>query len=396
MWKDEARPEQRQPNKDWHIWLIMAGRGFGKTRTGAETVLDLVDKGYKNIGFIGQTIQEVWRVMVYGVSGLSSCFNQRGCTQDLLVKRIQRQIIMPKNQLITVFSGDCYDQLRGPQFDLVWIDELAKFKYPSKLWEQVMLSLRLGCSPKCIITTTPRPIPLLHTLAKAPYVDITQGSTFDNKNNLSPMFIKQVKDLYHNTRIGAQELNGELLDHVQGALWKPHMIMHKKDTELYKRKVLAIDPALTGSGDETGIILAAKDMTDKGVVLGDFSGSYTPEQWGQRVIHLYHEHKVDCLVIEANQGGGIIERMLKDIDNSLHIKSVRATHGKLTRAEPVSALYERGLISHSGYFQKLEYQMTNYNALEKSFSPDRLDALVWALWELFLSGNGVKRRILPL
>lgn len=391
MWEKIARDNQRPPSSDWHVWLIMAGRGFGKTRTGAETVLDLIGQRYKNIAFVGHTIQEGWRVMVNGVSGFKMCFSLR-YSDALSIHKTERYIVTPCGAKITVFAGDQYEQLRGPQFDLVWVDELAKFKYAAALWEQIMLSLRLGPAPKCIITTTPKPLPLLHTLSQAPYVQVTKGSTFENSDNLSPTFLKQVQDLYAHTRLGAQELNGELLDHQEGALWKPSMIKHGRAPEVFARKVLAIDPAVSHTGDETGIVIAAKDPAGKGFILADHSGHYTADAWAQKVVTLYHEHAIDCVVAEVNQGGNLIQQILRQYDPHIVIKPVRASHGKLTRAEPIANLYERSLITHVQYFQKLEYQMVNYNAGEQLFSPDRLDAMVWALWSLFLEG-GTKSRI---
>ncbi len=391
MWEKIARENQKPPEKDWHVWLIMAGRGFGKTRTGAETVLDLIAQGYKHIAFIGHTIQETWRVMVNGLSGFKQCFEMRS-PEKLAVHKTDRYLMTPCGAKITMFAGDQYEQLRGPQFDLVWIDELAKFKHADLLWEQVMLSLRIGDRPKCIITTTPKPIPLLHTLVNASYVDVTKGATLDNADNLSPQFITRVQDLYGNTRLGAQELNGELLDHQEGALWKPSMIKHGKASDVFARKVLAIDPAVSHTGDETGIVIVAKDPVGKGFVLADHSGQYTADAWAQKVIQLYHEEAIDCVVAEVNQGGNLIQQILRQYDPHIPIKTVRATHGKLSRAEPIANLYERGLITHTQYFQKLEYQMLNYNAREHSFSPDRLDALVWGLWRLFLD-DGPKSRV---
>ena len=289
--------------------------------------------------------------MVHGVSGVKACFALRS-SDKLAIHKTDRHILTPCGAKITVFAGDQYEQLRGPQFDLVWIDELAKFKHATLLWEQVMLSLRLGVAPKCIITTTPRPLPLLHNLTQASYVAVTKGSTFENADNLSPTFLKQVQDLYANTRLGAQELKGELLDHQEGALWKPPMIKHGVAPEVFSRKVLAIDPAVSHTGDETGIVIAAKDPLGKGFVLADHSGQYTADVWAQKVVALYHEHAIDCVVAEVNQGGNLIQQILRQYDPHITIKTVRASHGKLTRAEPIANLYERGLITHGAVFSK--------------------------------------------
>ena len=385
-WNYQARSEQLSPQGDWRIWLILAGRGFGKTRTGAETVREWVTQGIcKRICLLGHTLEDVRRVMIEGESGLLSIFPQN---ERPIYKPSQRKIIFANQAVADVYSADAYAQLRGPQFDGAWIDELAKFSYAKAAWDQLMFGLRLGKLPRVVITTTPRPIALLSELMSRKDVVITRGSTFDNKENLSEKYIEELQQTYAGTRLGAQEIEGHLLTNQENALWKSDCFLYTKADELpiLKRTVVAIDPAVTNNehSDETGIVVAGYDEEGNGYVLADKSGKFSSTQWINQAVEAYHQWNADRIIAEVNNGGELVEQLLHTLHPSVPYKAVRATRGKYTRAEPVSALYEQKRIFHLQHFHELENQMLSYTPQSAS-SPDRLDALVWALTELFLS-----------
>ena len=413
-WETLARPEQLLPvdnKKDsttpWRTWLILAGRGFGKTRTGAQAVKKLVEEqGYRRVAFIGQSVHEARQVMIEGASGLLSCYDSpdhqllsQPWREDLALPPFEenqkrptffpsrRVVEWPNKAVGQLFGADFYDKLRGPQFDLVWIDELAKFHYPRLLWEQVEMGLRLGPNPKCIITTTPRPLALLEDLCKEKSCIVTTGSTFDNAKNLAPGFLDHMEKFYANTSLGQQELYGRILTQRVGALWTRSMITYQDiDRAQFQRVVVAVDPAITcnHNSDETGIVVVARTTNGIGVVLEDLSGHFPPSDWTKRVVEAYWRHQADRVVAEMNKGGDMVEKMLKTIDPTVSFKGVHATRGKITRAEPVAALYEQGKIVHLRSFTKLEDQLCDYTPTTTSYSPDRLDALVWGMSELFL------------
>lgn len=286
--------------------------------------------------------------------------------------------------------GQTPERLRGPQFDGVWIDELAKFRIPDLLWQQVQLCLRLGQNPRCIITTTPKPIKLLQTLCQDSSVYVTRGSTFDNQNNLAPGFLKQIREQFAGTRLGAQELYAQILTERPGALWNRDMICYRSfSPDAYERIVIAIDPATTHheASDETGIVVAGLTAAKEVGIIEDLSGRLSPHEWGQRVVCAYWQYKADRVVAETNKGGDLVERVLRVIDSTVSYKEVRATRGKYTRAEPIAALYEQKRVYHTHPFQALEDQMCDYVPGLTSKSPDRMDALVWAVTELLLESE---------
>jgi predicted phage terminase large subunit-like protein len=380
-WSLCARPQQKIPDGSWRIWLILAGRGFGKTRTGAETVRQWIRQGtYRRICLLGNHYDDTRRVMIQGQSGLLSV-----CAPNEGVRYwpSRHSVLWPCGGMATAYSAQSYQTLRGPQFDAAWIDELAKFQYAQESWDQLMLGLRLGTLPRVIITTTPRPTPLLKELIKRKDVHITQGTTFDNQDNLPGDYIHNLKTNYAHTRMGAQELYGQMVQDTHDSLWKPDLIKRCLDIPPCVRIVVAIDPAVTqrATSDETGIIIAGKDAQGHGYILGDQSGHMSPTQWITQAVKALHHHKGDRIIAEVNNGGDLVEHLLHTLFAGTPYRAVHATRNKMARAEPVSALYERGLIFHCGYFHQLEEQML----APKSFrSPDRLDALVWALTELFL------------
>jgi phage terminase large subunit-like protein len=393
-WAAHARPNQRIPGGDWRIWLILAGRGFGKTRTGAETVRLWARTGtYRRICLLGDHLHDARRVMIEGASGLLAvCSPSEGVTYQ----RNQNQVRWPNGATATLYSGQAYNNLRGPQFDAAWVDELAKFPYGAQAWDQLMMGLRLGSHPRVIITTTPRPIPLLRHLLQRMDVHVTRGNTFENAANLSPSFLTMVKDTYLGTQLGQQEIEGLVVDEDSRSLWQPQWIVRSTQPDKLERIVVAIDPAVTSgpNSDETGIIVAGRDRQGKGYILEDVSLKGTPTQWLAQAVQALHRHKADSLIAEVNNGGDLIRHLLVSLFPCVQLSTVRATQSKILRAQPIAALYERGLITHVGHFPELEHQMLSMTTQEPSrpkadrtqtASPDRLDALVWALSDLFLS-----------
>ncbi|MDI9637249.1 terminase family protein [Kamptonema cortianum] len=390
VWENVARPNQLPPKGNWKIWLILAGRGFGKTRMGAETIRAWVDqKIYQHIALIAETENEGRRVMIEGPSGLLNIYPPK---ETPLYEPSKRKITWKNGAVATTFSADAYEQLRGPQFDAAWIDELAKFNYDQHVWDQLMFVLRLGKFPRVIITTTPRPTSLLKKLIKNPDTVITRGTTFENAANLAEPFLSYMKQNYENTRLGRQELYAELLEENEEALWTHKMIERAREAYIplpLKRIIIAIDPAVTSKehSDETGIIAAGITQTGIGVILEDLSMKGMPSQWIQRAIVAYKRLKADRIVAEVNMGGELVEQLLRTFDPSLSYKSLHATRGKMMRAEPIAALYEQGKVWHASTFPELEKQLCNYSPQSSIKSPDRLDALVWALSELMLTAS---------
>jgi predicted phage terminase large subunit-like protein len=370
----------------FHTWLILAGRGFGKTRTGAESVRSLIASGRaKHIGLIGQSLIEAESVMISGESGLMRVFPPH---EKPTFKASTQKLIFQNGATATLYSAHSPERLRGPQFDCVWIDEFAKFKKPKEVFDQVMMGLRLGDNPRCIITTTPRPIPFLKTLMDDPKTITTRGTTFDNLKNLSRSFIEHMEKNYAQTRLGAQELYAEILSETDGALWQRSMIHYKvPENDHWRRLVIAIDPATThhDKSDETGIVVAGLHEDGFVYILEDLSGRWSPSEWGEKVTERYWHFKADRVVAEINKGGDLVERVVKSIDPHIAFKAVRATRGKSVRAEPVAALYEKGRVFHIRPFSLMEQQLCDYVPHLSSKSPDRMDALVWALTDLLLA-----------
>ncbi|MBI1954223.1 MAG: DNA-packaging protein [Proteobacteria bacterium] len=392
-WLKKARLSQIPPEGEWTIWLILAGRGFGKTRTGAETIRLWVQKGVsKRIALIGKSLSDVMSVMVEGESGLLNIYPP---FQRPKLFSSKRQLMWPNGAIAHFYGADHFEQLRGPQFDTAWMDEVCKFRYPQETLDQLLLGLRLGNNPKCIITTTPKPLPFLDKLLKDPKVVVTKGTTYENKANLAKGFLEKITHHFEGTRLGAQELYGQILSEKQGALWRRDLIFYKEpplsDDETYelKRIVIAIDPATTHheGSDETGIIVAGLSEEEEAYILEDLSGRFSPVEWGRRVVNAYFKYKADRVIAEVNKGGDLVERVVRSFDSSLSFKAVRATRGKATRAEPIAALYEQKKVFHTKPLPLLESQLCDYIPGITSKSPDRLDALVWALTELLLESE---------
>ncbi|MCM3256090.1 DNA-packaging protein [Priestia aryabhattai] len=382
-WELKARDKQLEPlDQEWITWMILSGRGFGKTETGAQTVRSYVETGRaKDIALIGQNSADCRDIMVSRILEV--------CPTDFKpsYEPSKRRLTFPNGATAICFSAEEPEALRGYEFDLVWLDELCKYKYPDYLWDMMKFTLRKGDNPRVIVTTTPKPIKLIKDLVKDPFTHITTGNTFEN-TALPKAFIQHIKDKYEGTRLGRQELYAEILTDNQNALWKrpdidDYRVIQAPDL---KRIVVAIDPSTTNNvnSDETGIVVAGIDQNNEAYVLDDLSIKASPKHWAQRAITAFHKYQADLIIAEANQGGDMIEQVLKTIDPNIPFKKVHASRGKVTRAEPVASKYEQGKVHHVGYFAELEDQLCEWEQGQKS--PDRLDALVWALTELMLGG----------
>lgn len=385
-----ARANQRPPDGDWRTWLILAGRGFGKTRTAAEWIRREVRDGrMARVALLGATAADVRDVMIEGPSGLVEACRSVGFGASYEPSR--RRVTFENGAVAFAYSAEEPDRLRGPQHDGAWLDEAAAFK-SEDAWDQLQFGLRIGANPRQIVTTTPKPVPLIRRLAADASTAVTRGSTYDNADNLAPAFLAQIVSRYEGTRIGRQELQGELLEDVEGALWSLDLIDRARlpeDAELptLTRIVVAVDPQAGYdplSDSETGIVVAGRDAAGHVYVLADISRNATPNEWGGAAVEAYRDWQADRIVAEANQGGVMVEHVLQTVDADAPITLVRASRGKIARAEPVAALYEQGRVHHVGAFAKLEDQLTTFVPDTATSSPDRLDALVWAVTEMVL------------
>ena len=385
-WINMARPKQLTPHGEWSIWLILAGRGWGKTLTGAQ---DMAWFGLSNpesrIAIIAPTFADGRDTCVEGESGLLSILNDETIAN---YNRSLGEVVLHNGSRFKTFSADSPERLRGPQHHRAWCDELGSWKY-TETWDQLMFGLRLGQNPKVVITTTPKPIPIIKELAKRKDVLVTSGSTFENEKNLADAAVVALRERYAGTRLGRQELFAEILEDVEGSLWSRDMLqsaMLKFNEKLpdFKRVVVAVDPAVTANKDsnETGIVICATDHKGQYYVLNDISGVYTPDTWAKKTVEAYESYKADKVIAEVNNGGDLVQKVVKTVDPNVNYKAVRATRGKFVRAEPIAALYEQKRVKHVNRFSLLEDQLCTYNPEISSISPDRLDALVWGLTEL--------------
>lgn len=391
-WRAWARPNQLSPNGDWLTWIVLAGRGFGKTRCGAEWVREEVTaKRASRIALIAETQKDLEEVMVFGDSGIASVFPPH---QRPKITKKPVRIEFHTGAVATGYNATEPDQLRGPQFDCAWADELAKWRYAQETWDMLQFGLRLGNRPRQIITTTPRPIPLLKEILAAETTVVSRGVTTDNRANLAPSFVQNVIDKYAGTRLGRQELSAEILDDVPDALWTRAALDRDRrklhDTPRLKRVVVAIDPAakkneMAEEGAATGIVVAALGEDGRGYVLDDATCRESPNGWARRAVACFDRYEGDCIVGEVNNGGDMVASTIRVVRPTAPFRAVHASRGKWTRAEPIAALYEQGRISHVGTFAALEDEMVNFgpNGMVGDASPDRVDALVWALTELF-------------
>jgi phage terminase large subunit-like protein len=378
-WRFWARDEQLAPPGDWRIWLFLGGRGSGKTRAGAEWIADGVARGQmQRIALIGATHGDARSVMIEGESGLLSV------AENISYEPSNRRVLWPCGAVATVLSAEEADSIRGHQFDAAWADEFCKWQEPQAALDMALMALRLGENPRMCITTTPRNIPALKKLVEDKNVTLTQSRTQDNAANLAPGFLALMEQRYGGTRLGRQELDADLIEDNETALWRRDWIENNrmKQTPQLARIVVAVDPPASSHGDECGIVVAGRDAEGAGYVLADLSADgLSPAGWAARVADAYEQFQADTIVAEANQGGEMVKAVLMQAARDLPVRLVHATRDKQTRAAPFAALYERGSVHHSGVFAELEDQMCNYDGTGKS--PDRMDALVWALADLF-------------
>ena len=391
-WRAWARPEQLAPAGAWFVWLILAGRGWGKTRTGAGWLHEEVERrGKCLVHIVGATSADVRDVMIGGPSGLLASAHPK-----------RRPVYEPSKRLVTwpngaqglAFSADEPERLRGPQCHLAWADELAAWRYAEETWDQLNFGLRLGDDPRMCVTTTPKPTKQIRELISDELTKLTTGSTFDNRANLAKPFLSRIIKKYGGTRLGRQELYAEVLDDNPGALWKrkpmiEDLRVRAKVVPRLVRIVVAVDPAVSAlaTSAETGIVAVGLGEDGHGYVLDDKSLQGSPGAWGAAVADAYHNRKADRVVGEVNNGGDLVESNLRSVDKNISYKAVRASRGKQTRAEPIAALYEQKRIHHVGSFPELEDQLCDWDPTTGAPSPDRLDALVWGCTELMLEGG---------
>ena len=384
-----ARDAQLPPSGEWFVWLVLAGRGFGKTRTGAETVRHWVEsRRARRIGLIAPTAAAARDVMVEGESGILACSPPWYRPK---YEPSKRRLTWPGGEIAQLFSAEEPDQLRGPQFEKVWGDEPASWLH-DEAWSNCVMGLRLGSRPQAIITGTPKPVPLILDWIKSKSTHVTRGSTYDNAGNLAPQYLAEVTRLYKGTRLGRQELHAEVLEAIEGVLFSQVLIDKARVTvaPTMERIVVAVDPAPTSAegSDETGIVVVGRGYDGHGYVLEDCTVRGSPDTWGRAAVKAFYVHKADCIVAETNCGGDMVEANVRTVDPNVSFKPVRAMRGKAKRAEPIAALYEQGKIHHVGEperLEKLERQMRRFTGVNGK-RDDRTDAACWGLHELLLDG----------
>ncbi|MEM0907085.1 MAG: terminase family protein [Pseudomonadota bacterium] len=394
-WPVWARPEQMPPRGHWLTWLMLGGRGAGKTRAGAEWVMGtalgrapFASEACGRIALIGETFADAREVMVEGVSGLLSI--GRRCDRPTW-QPSRRRLEWPNGAVAQLFSAADPESLRGPQFAAAWCDELAKWPHPETVWDMLQFGLRLGTRPRQVVTTTPRPVPLLKALMADERTAVTTMATSDNAANLAPGFLDVVVARYEGTRLGRQELDGELIEDRDDALWRRDHIEDARVMEPVdlSRVVVAVDPPASSGARSAacGIVAAGLGVDGKAYILADQTlARATPQAWADRAVGLYHALDADALIAEVNQGGEMVETVVREADPEVPVTAVRATRGKWTRAEPVALLYAQGRVKHVGVHAELEDQMCNFvpAGTSEGVSPDRIDALVWAVTALML------------
>ncbi|WP_095012165.1 DNA-packaging protein [Tsuneonella mangrovi] len=408
LWKLWARRNQLPPRGDWDVWLICAGRGFGKTRAGAEWVRQYARHNPEaRIALVGASLAEARGVMVEGESGLLAIAPPDKVPH---YEPSIRRLTWPNGAQAFLYSAAEPESLRGPQHHAAWCDELAKWdaasERASRAWDNLVLGMRLGEHPRICATTTPRAVPLMQALVareESGKVAVSRGTTKDNKEHLPARFLREIRAQYEGTAIGRQELEGELLDEVEGALWSRALLERCRETAPaaeWQRVVIGVDPPASAHGDACGIVVCALGVDGIARVLADCSVERpTPERWARAVAAAARAWSADRVVAEANQGGAMVSAVLRAADIALPLKLVHAARGKVARAEPVAALYEAGRVRHAGLFAKLEDELCGLMAggtyEGPGRSPDRADALVWALSELML-GKKVGPRVRTL
>lgn len=401
-WPLWARLKQRPPISNWRTWLMLGGRGAGKTRTGAEWLkgIALGDPHYPGcsggrVALVGASFDDMRDVMVEGESGLLA-IHQKSERPQWISSR--KELIWDNGTVGKLFSSASPEGLRGNQFGAVWADEICKWQNLQLTWDMLQFCLRLGNNPRQVVTTTPKPLKLLKQIMKDPTTITVRSTTSENANNLAHGFIEYVEGIYSGTRLGRQELDGEIIEHNEFALWSREKIEASRLDAApdMNRIVIAVDPPAS-SGTKSaacGIIAAGKMSDGRCCVLEDRTlTKATPNQWAAEAVALYHKLGADLILAEVNQGGDMVRTVIHTVDQSVPVRSVHASRGKWIRAEPVALLYERNMISHAGRFVELEDQMCAFtpDGMSEGVSPDRVDALVWAITELALSKRAEPR-----
>jgi len=389
--KGIARPNQLPPEGNWSNWLVMAGRGFGKTRLGAEW---LAAKAVRNpdvrCAIVARTFSDTRNVCVEGVSGILSILREYDAVKDW--NKSNGIITLKNGSIIQTFSADTPDSLRGPQFHFAWTDELAAWQYDDT-WNQLQFGLRLGDHTQTVITTTPRPTKLIKDLVKRESTVVTRGSTFDNAENLSQSALLEMQSRYAGTRLGQQELYGAILDDNPGALWSRGLLETARVQEPphLTRVVVGIDPAVTSGyeSDSTGIVVAGLSPDGHYYILADYTLKASPQVWAEKAVYAFELHKADRIIAETNNGGDLVVHLLQQVKNTVPVKKVTASRGKTVRAEPIAALSEQGKLHMVGYFPELEDELCEYEPGISTKSPDRMDAMVWAVTELSEGSNAL-------
>ncbi len=387
-WQQWARDAQLPPPGDWTTWLLIGGRGSGKTRAGAEWARGLAAEGVTPIALVGQTMTEAIAVMVKGESGL-----MRVTPRAERPRLVGTTLLWPNGVVGSVLSGSDPERFRGPQFAAAWSDEVGKWPNAEAAWDMLQFGLRLGARPRQLATTTPRPTRLMKRLLADPQTVVTRMTTAENRKHLADAFLKAVVARYRDTVLGRQELEAELIEDLPDALWSRAMFLPAVQVEL-ERIVVAVDPPVTGGAkaDACGIVVAGK-AGERAVVLEDRTMKGRPLSWARKAVAAFHAHGADAIVAEVNQGGDLVQQVIAQVDANVPVRAVRANRGKWLRAEPVAALYAQGRVMHRPGLSALEDEMCAFGAdgMSEGHSPDRVDALVWALTELML--NHVEPRV---
>jgi phage terminase large subunit-like protein len=401
-WSFWSRTDQRPPESDWRVWFVMAGRGFGKTRMAAEWVRAQAEAdGTLRIALVAATLHEARTVMIEGESGLLAIApDEMRPTWEPSLKRL----VWPTGAIANVFAASEPEGLRGPEHHIAWADEVAKWDNAEPIWDNLMMTMRLGDNPRIVATTTPRAVPLVRRLKTENGVAITRGAMDANRAHLPGSYRAAMHEVYGGKRLGRQELHGEFLEDSEDALWTRDLVERcRASTELpdMKRIVIGVDPPASKTGDACGIVAVGKGADGKAYVLADHSvKGRSPEGWARAVAAAAEAWGADRVVAEVNQGGDMVESTLCAADVGMPVKKVHASRGKVARAEPVAALYEAGKAFHAGAFPELEDELCGlisgggYEGPGRS--PDRADALVWAMTELMLGKRGVEPRVRQL
>lgn len=394
-WPVWARLKQRPPLSDWRTWLLLGGRGAGKTRTGAEWLkgVALADPHYPGssggrVALVGTSYDDMRDVMVEGESGILAIHEKSERPQWISSRK---ELIWPNGTVGKLYASSNFEGLRGNQFGAAWCDEICKWSNLQQTWDMLQFCLRLGTFPRQVVTTTPKPLALLKKLLKDPTTVTVRSTTSENADNLASGFLEYVEGIYANTRLGRQELGGEIIEDNEHSLWKRDALERSRVQEIepLNRIVIAVDPpaSSTAGSAACGIIAAGRGGSGKVYVLEDKTlHKARPDQWAAEVVGLYHSLKADLIVAEVNQGGDMVKTVLQTVDPGLPVRPVHASRGKWVRAEPVALLYERGMVKHAGRFPELEDQMCAMmpDGISQGVSPDRVDALVWAITNLAL------------